>query len=84
LPIYGYYMKKVYADSRIEISKGDFPVPEACKNRGGTGGVGGVSIEDLNFNPFSDIDNDTTGSNDPFEEMLESGGGGTEPLESDK
>lgn len=84
LPIYGYYMKKVYADSRIEISKGDFPVPEACKNRGGTGGVGGVSIEDLNFNPFSDIDNDTTGSNDPFEEILESGGGSTEPLESDK
>jgi len=84
LPIYGYYMKKVYADSRIEISKGDFPVPEACKNRGGTGGVGGVSIEDLNFNPFSDIDNDTTGSNDPFEEILESGGDSTEPLESDK
>ena len=27
LPIYGYYMNKVYADSTIKISKGDFPRP---------------------------------------------------------
>ena len=28
LPIYGYYMNKVYADSTISISKGDFAKPE--------------------------------------------------------
>lgn len=28
LPIYGYYMNKVYADSTISISKGDFARPE--------------------------------------------------------
>ncbi len=27
LPIYGYYMNKVYADKTIEISRGDFPRP---------------------------------------------------------
>ncbi len=27
LPIYGYYMNKVYADPTIEIAKGDFPRP---------------------------------------------------------
>ncbi|MBK9760938.1 MAG: transglycosylase domain-containing protein [Flavobacteriales bacterium] len=27
LPIYGYYMNKVYADSTIKISRGDFPRP---------------------------------------------------------
>ena len=32
LPIYGYFMNKVYADATIEISKGDFPKPA-----GGTG-----------------------------------------------
>jgi len=28
LPIYGYFMNKVYADSTIRISQGDFPRPE--------------------------------------------------------
>ena len=28
LPIYGYYMNKVYADPGIEISTGDFERPE--------------------------------------------------------
>lgn len=28
LPIYGYYMKAVYADDKIEISQGDFEAPE--------------------------------------------------------
>ena len=27
LPIYGYFMNKVYADSTIAISRGDFPRP---------------------------------------------------------
>ena len=27
LPIYGYYMNKVYADSTVDISRGDFPKP---------------------------------------------------------
>jgi penicillin-binding protein 1A len=30
LPIYGYYMKKLYADPSIKISKGDFKPPERC------------------------------------------------------
>lgn len=30
LPIYGYYMKKVYADSNIDISTGDFIAPPGC------------------------------------------------------
>lgn len=46
LPIYGYYMNKVYADPTIEISTGDFERPEAplgveidCrKAKGGTNG----------------------------------------------
>ncbi|MEN9638892.1 MAG: hypothetical protein RLZZ262_760, partial [Bacteroidota bacterium] len=60
LPIYGYYMKKVYADSRIEISKGDFIVPDACKNRVGKSGVGGVTLESINENPYDYYyDNDT-------------------------
>ncbi|MBK9533941.1 MAG: hypothetical protein IPO10_01960 [Flavobacteriales bacterium] len=28
LPIYGYYMNKVYADTTVQISKGDFERPE--------------------------------------------------------
>lgn len=36
LPIYGYYMNKVYADSTITISKGDFVKPE---------GIGPVSVD---------------------------------------
>jgi hypothetical protein len=27
LPVYGYYMNKVYADTSITISTGDFEVP---------------------------------------------------------
>lgn len=33
LPIYGYYMKKIYADNKIEISKGDFKVPQGYVKR---------------------------------------------------
>tara|TARA_Y100000593_G_C4297374_1_gene331379 strand:- start:1829 stop:2197 length:369 start_codon:yes stop_codon:yes gene_type:complete len=28
LPIWGYYMNKVFADSTIKVSQGDFPKPE--------------------------------------------------------
>lgn len=31
LPIYGYFMKKVYTDSGIKISKGDFKAPEGLE-----------------------------------------------------
>jgi penicillin-binding protein 1A len=48
LPIFGYYMNKVYADPAIKISKGDFPVPDSydslrfdCGYRGGGGGLFG-------------------------------------------
>lgn len=54
LPMWGYFMNKVYADSTLQISKGDFEKPEAplsieldCKKYGtptdfGTGSGGGV------------------------------------------
>ena len=29
LPIWGYFMQKVHADTRLKISKGDFEKPEA-------------------------------------------------------
>ena len=32
LPIYGYFMNKVYADSTIRISKGDFPRPAGLED----------------------------------------------------
>lgn len=42
LPIYGYFMNKVYADPTISVSTGDFPVPEGldpsqydCRRRKG-------------------------------------------------
>jgi len=48
LPIYGYYMNRVYADPRIEISTGDFERPEGdlgveidCRKKGG--GANGAS-----------------------------------------
>ncbi len=78
LPIYGYYMKKVYADSRIEVSKGDFIVPEACKNRGGASGIGGVSVDDLDYNPYLEEYNDSTPENLFPTETPESGGGSGE------
>jgi penicillin-binding protein 1A len=46
LPIYGYYMNGVYADPSIEISTGDFEVPEGfdpatlnCRERSKNGGA---------------------------------------------
>ncbi len=48
LPIYGYFMNKVYADTTIEISRGDFPRPDVplgvelnCRTR-----KDGVTFED--------------------------------------
>ncbi len=32
LPIYGYYMQKLYANPKVKISKGDFEVPEGYEN----------------------------------------------------
>lgn len=50
LPIYGYFMKKVYADPDIKISKGDFVMPEGFKERQATFNVNeGASIDDFNW-----------------------------------
>ncbi|MFN0031262.1 MAG: transglycosylase domain-containing protein [Flavobacteriales bacterium] len=47
LPIYGYYMKKVYADADIKISKEDFAKPSGY-DVGNTAVAGGpVGIDDL-------------------------------------
>ncbi|MCB0773875.1 MAG: penicillin-binding protein, partial [Flavobacteriales bacterium] len=52
LPIYGYYMNKVYADSTINISTGDFVKPE---------GVGDLDIDcfrstSAGSNPFEETE----------------------------
>ena len=46
LPIYGYYMKKIYADNNIEISKEDFDVPKDCSDRIEVVPKGPVGIDD--------------------------------------
>ena len=52
LPIWGYYMNKIYKDSTIDISKGDFDLPEnyvddytKCSDQ--------ESTEPINYNNFS-------------------------------
>lgn len=53
LPIYGYFMNKVYADTTIDISKGDFPKPLGldvevnCRTRtqSNTGGEGDGGVK---------------------------------------
>ncbi|MBL7941737.1 MAG: transglycosylase domain-containing protein, partial [Flavobacteriales bacterium] len=63
LPIFGYYMNKVYADKTIDISRGDFPEPEnydperfKC-----TGEVELFSEEDDLFNDEGEIPNGELG-----------------------
>lgn len=46
LPIYGYFMKKVYADSRLAISKGDFEVPKGFEVRNKSSVGGAVGLDD--------------------------------------
>lgn len=59
LPIYGYYMNKVYADSTITISTGDFEKPEGveeldmdCFNRRGGGNIYEESQEAPNWEDY--------------------------------
>lgn len=53
LPIYGYYMKKVYADPKIKISKEDFPVPDGyVKKSAVLSGIGMDNFDGL----FMDTD----------------------------
>ena len=56
LPMWGYFMNKVYADSTIQISKGDFEKPEApisieldCKKYGTSTDFGSGSGAPVNF-----------------------------------
>jgi penicillin-binding protein 1A len=46
LPIYGYYMKKVYADERIKISKEDFTPPRGCEVRDTPTVVGMIGVDE--------------------------------------
>lgn len=49
LPIYGYYMKKLYGDSKVKISKGDFTEPEGFQEyKRAQNDVGGVDMSDMN------------------------------------
>ncbi len=63
LPIYGYFMKKVYADAKLDISKGDFEIPNGYVKKTGSALTitGGFDDSGL-FNEF-DTGNDTRGSN---------------------
>lgn len=50
LPIYGYYMKKVYADNKLKISKEDFKAPDGyVKKSSTTASIGGPNY-DILFN----------------------------------
>lgn len=59
LPIYGYYMKKVYADGNLEISKGDFEMPQGCTNR-----VGGVPAGPVGLDDFDSLFGEGEGGDD--------------------
>jgi penicillin-binding protein 1A len=50
LPIYGYFMKKVYADGNLDISKGDFEMPKGCTNR-----IGGVPAGPVGLDEFDSL-----------------------------
>jgi penicillin-binding protein 1A len=59
LPIYGYYMKKVYADAKLKISKEDFAVPNGyVKKSSAVAGMGGDNFDWL----FMDTDGSPAGS----------------------
>jgi len=48
LPIYGYFMKKVYADNKLKVSKEDFKVPEGyVKKSGASAAIGGYNFDSL-------------------------------------
>ena len=59
LPIYGYYMKKVYADGNLDISKGDFEMPQGCTNR-----VGGVPAGPVGLDDFDSLFGEGEGGDD--------------------
>jgi penicillin-binding protein 1A len=65
LPIYGYYMKKAYADSEIKISKGDFAKPMGYDQ------ARGITTEavDVYIN-----DNDLWGTDDDSDSIVSPGG----------
>jgi penicillin-binding protein 1A len=44
LPMWGYYMKKVYADKSLKISQGDFEAPEKYKAQDCRDYVGGMDL----------------------------------------
>ncbi len=61
LPIYGYYMKKIYADPKIKISREDFAKPQGFEI-GNTATTGGLIGDDdyLNIEFTEDDDKDST------------------------
>lgn len=63
LPIYGYYMKKVYADPSIPISKGDFKKPDGYELSRGTADAVDIDIDDGDL--WGNFDDDTDASNLP-------------------
>lgn len=71
LPIWGYFMKKVYADPKLKVSQGDFEKPDGfpdefinCRNsKNDIIDISKIKFKDVEENPFTidgNSDNDTT------------------------
>ena len=74
LPIYGYYMKKIYADNTIDISTGDFAVPTGCTRSINAAQSGYFNDEGLDLFNENESDPDLTPSSQrvlPTETMEE-------------
>ncbi len=63
LPIYGYYMKKIYADNSIDISTGDFAVPVGCSRNASSMQGGFLNDDDPDLFNENESDEDLTPSN---------------------
>lgn len=65
LPIYGYFMKKVYADASLNISTADFIPPAGCKRN-----AGGVPNDFLGSDDFDSLFGEGDGGTDHTPAML--------------
>lgn len=75
LPIWGYYMKKVYADKSLKISQGDFEAPDKYTSQDCRDYVGGVDLwktMDMNETEIDvlilDSHKDSLDTEDPYED----------------
>jgi penicillin-binding protein 1A len=80
LPIYGYYMKKVYADGDVKITKGDFEKPEGYdETRGVSAGYEPVELNDIDWGSDSETPESGGGAFKETEEGIPGGGADSIP-----